>query len=147
MQRADRTRLFLVIAALVVSHFVLDGLVHVAGLPMAGKNSPQFGLGRWKNMPAELLETVMAPAVVVIYWQVAGNSAASRWGVATFMVLLTALTWTQLFVLTPPVPAQLDPELDCRAAAVGRDSLCVRPKTRGRRKRIRLNPAAGHPSF
>lgn len=110
LQGVDRTRVFLVIAALVVSHFVLDGLVHVAGLPIAGEHSPKFGLGLWKNMPAELvLETVMAAAGVVIYWQVAGNSAVSRWGVAIFMVLLTALTWTQLFVVTPPVPAQLIP--------------------------------------
>jgi hypothetical protein len=110
MQGEGRTRVFLVIAALVVSHFVLDGLVHVAGLPLAGEHSPKFGLGLWKHMRAELaLETMMAVAGLVIYWRVAGNSAVSRWSVAIFMVLLTALTWTQLFVVTPPVPAQLIP--------------------------------------
>ena len=110
IQKEDRRRVFLVIAALVVSHFVLDGLVHVAGLPLAGENSPKFGLGLWKHLPAELgLETVMAVASVIIYWQIADNFAISRWGIASFMALLTALTWTQLFAVTPPVPAELIP--------------------------------------
>ena len=110
MHRENRMRVFLIIAALVVSHFVLDGLVHVAGLPLAGENSPKFGLGLWKHMPAELgLETVMTLAGVTIYWRVAGDSAVSRWGVTIFMVLLTALNWTQLFAVTPPAPAELIP--------------------------------------
>jgi hypothetical protein len=45
MQGEGRMRVFLVIAALVVSHFVLDGLVPVAGLRLAGENSPKFWTG------------------------------------------------------------------------------------------------------
>jgi hypothetical protein len=110
LQAQDRARVFLVIGALVVSHFLLDGLVHVAGLPLAGENSPKLGLGLWQHMPLELtLETLMAAAGVVIYWRMAGHSPLSRWGVAVFIALLTALTWTQLFAATPPTPAQLIP--------------------------------------
>ncbi len=107
-QGADRKRAFFVIAALVVSHFLLDGLVHVAGLPLAGEGSPKLGLGLWRNMPLELaLETVMALAATAIYWRAAGASAVSRWGVAIFMGLLTALTWTQLWEVKPPTPREL----------------------------------------
>jgi hypothetical protein len=110
MQRKDRARVFLVVTAVVVSHFVLDALVHVAGLPLAGENSPKIGLGLWNYMPLELsLETLMAVAGVAIYWGVAGGSAVSRWGIGIFMALLTVLTWSQLFLVKPPTPSQLVP--------------------------------------
>lgn len=108
----DRRRAFLVVAAVVVSHFLLDGLVHVAGLPLAGENSPKIGLALWNHMPLELtLETLMAVAGVALYLRVAGAraSAWSCWGIPTFMALLTALTWTQLFITRPPDPAQMVP--------------------------------------
>ena len=111
MWPAEGMRVFLVVWLLVGSHFVLDGLVHVAGLPILGENSPKFGLGLWKHLPLELaLETVMTAAGVAIYWRVAGiGPAASRWGIAIFMVLLTALTWTQLVSITPPNLSSLTP--------------------------------------
>lgn len=110
LQRPDRVRIFLVVAGLVVSHFVLDGLVHVVGLPIAGDNSPKFGLGLWNHMELELtLESLMAAAGVAIYLKTAGATASawSRWGVPLFMVLLTATTWTQLTMTKPPAPAAL----------------------------------------
>lgn len=112
LQTSNRTRIFLVVAAVVLSHFLLDGLVHVAGLPLAGENSPKLGLGLWKRLPLELtLESLMALAAVVVYLRMAGAAAPaiSRWGVSSFMVLLTALTWIQLFSTRPPQPAQLIP--------------------------------------
>jgi hypothetical protein len=111
-QKPDRGRVFLVVASVVLSHFVLDALVHVAGLPLFGENSPKIAFGLWRRMPLELsLETLMAIAGTAIYFNVRGaaSSPVSRWGVAIFMVLLTALTWTQLFIVTAPVPAQLIP--------------------------------------
>ncbi len=110
IQRSERRRVFLVVAAVVLSHFILDGLVHVAGLPVAGEHSPKFGLGLWNYMPLELtLETLMAVAGVVLYLKTAGGAASawSRWGIPIFMALLTALTWTQLSITKPPDPAQL----------------------------------------
>lgn len=105
-----RRSVFVVIAALVLSHFVLDGLVHVAGLPLVGKHSPRFGLGLWKHMGTELaLETAMALAGVLVYGEVAGSQAPrwSRWGIPVFILVLTALTWTQLFSAEAPTPAAL----------------------------------------
>ena len=110
VNRRDRGRTFWVIAALVFSHFLLDGLVHVPELPLLGQNSPKVGLALWNHMPLELtLETLMALAGLVVYWRLKGGTRLSRWGMAVFVVLLTALTWTQLFSTTPPTPSQLVP--------------------------------------
>ena len=107
--RLDR-RIWLVVALVVLSHFVLDGIVHVAGLPLWGENSPKFGLGLWNHLPLELLlETAMAIAGMAVYWRTAGagGSALSRYGMAIFVLLVTAMTWTQLFLTVPPPPQQL----------------------------------------
>jgi hypothetical protein len=98
-------RVFWVVAAVVVSHFFLDGLVHVAGLPLAGENSPKLGLGLWRNLPVELaLESLLTLAAIALYCKMAGSKApaVSRYGVPAFMLLLAALTWTQLFAVAPP---------------------------------------------
>jgi hypothetical protein len=110
--RSNRKRIFIVIAGLVLSHFVLDALVHVAGLPLAGENSPKIGLALWNHMGLELvLETLMAVGGVMMYLKVAGarSPRVSRWGITIFVAFLTALTWTQLFSTKPPQPAQLIP--------------------------------------
>jgi hypothetical protein len=110
VQRVDRRQVFIVVAIVAFSHFVLDALVHVAGLPLAGQHSPKIGLGLWTHMPLELgLETLMSVAAVAIFWKPAAVSALSRYGVASFMALLCAMTWTQLWMTTPPVAAQLIP--------------------------------------
>jgi membrane-bound metal-dependent hydrolase YbcI (DUF457 family) len=106
----DRKRLFIVVAVVVLSHFVLDGLVHVAGLPLVGENSPKLGLGLWNHLRLELLlETLMAIAGVAIYWRLRGasKSAVSRYGMAIFVGVVTAMTWTQLLSTAPPNPQQL----------------------------------------
>ena len=106
----DGTRLLMVIALVTLSHFVLDGLVHVAGLPLVGENSPKFGLALWNHMPLELaLETLMAIVGVALYWKLAGpgTSAVGRYGMAIFVGLVTIMTWTQLLATTPPKPQQL----------------------------------------
>ena len=109
LDRRDRKRAFLVIAALVFSHFILDAVAHVRELPLLGENSRKIGLALWNHLPLELaLETFMAGAGLVIYWRL-GGSNLSRWGVALFTLLLTALTWTQLFVTQAPSPSQLIP--------------------------------------
>ena len=108
VDQQDRVRAFWVMGALVFSHFILDALVHVPELPLLGQNSPKVGLALWNHMPLELtLESLMALAGLVLYWTLRGGTRMSRWGMAVFMVLLTALTWTQLFSTTAPTPSQL----------------------------------------
>jgi len=106
----EAKRIWWVVALVAVSHFVLDGIVHIAGLPLLGENSPKFGLGLWRHLDLELLlETVMAMAGVVIYWRTVGpgGPALSRYGMTIFVVVVTALTWTQLSMNAAPPPRQL----------------------------------------
>jgi len=107
----ETNRIWLVVGLVVLSHFVLDGLVHVAGLPLVGENSPKVGLGLWNYMPAELtIETVMAIAGVVVYWTVsgAGRSQVARYGISALTLLITAMTWTQLGLAEPPKARALE---------------------------------------
>jgi len=107
----DAKRIWLVVGLVVLSHFVLDGLVHVVGLPLLGENSPKVGFGLWKYMPAELtLETVMAIAGLAVYWTIggAGTSVVARYGIAALTMLFTAITWTQLGLVAPPKARALE---------------------------------------
>lgn len=104
----ESTRVGLVAGLVVLSHFLLDGLVHVAGLPLVGENSPKLGLALWNDMPVELgLETVMALLGLALYWKLAGTSSISRYGMAVFIVLFTAMTWSQLALTSPPKTQEL----------------------------------------
>ena len=108
MKRRDRVRVFWVIAALVFSHFILDGLVHVPELPLLGRDSPKVGLSLWNHMPLELtIESLMALAGLAIYWK--DGTRGGRWGMAAFVVLLTGITWTQLVSTMPPTNSELVP--------------------------------------
>jgi hypothetical protein len=92
-------RIGMVVGLAVLSHFLLDGLVHVAGLPLIGEGSPKLGLGLWEDMPL---------AGIAVYWKLAGSSSVSRYGMTIFVVLFTSMTWTQLALTTPPQAKQLN---------------------------------------
>jgi hypothetical protein len=102
---AQREVVFVVVTGVVLSHFVLDALVHVVGLPLAGPNSPKVGLGLWQNMPFELgLETLLCFAGLLVFWRSAADSARSRYGMAIFLAIFCALTWA-------PLTSQRAPEI------------------------------------
>jgi hypothetical protein len=104
----ESRRIWLIAALVVLSHFLLDGLVHIAGLPLAGENSPKLGLGLWKNMPFELaLETLMTFAGIAIYWKLSRGSSLSRYGMTVFMLLFLAMMWTELAATVAPEPKVL----------------------------------------
>jgi hypothetical protein len=106
----DGKRVLIVVALVVLSHFILDGIVHVAGLPLAGESSPKFGLGLWNHMPLELgIETAMAVIGIATYWGLSGSASSvlGRYGMAAFVGLVTLLTWTQLAATIPPRPHEL----------------------------------------
>jgi hypothetical protein len=109
-QRTNRDVVFLVVAGVVLSHFLLDALVHVVGLPLAGAASPKVGFGLWRHMPVELgLETALSAAGVIVFWRTAVSSARSRHGIAVLILVFCALTWLPLAIERAPAPAQLIP--------------------------------------
>jgi hypothetical protein len=89
-RRAD-TNLGLIVFGLVVSHWVLDFLVHVPDMPIY-PGGPKYGLGLW-NAPLveKLIEALMFIAAIVIYLrQTAARDRIGRWatlGLAAFLLI------------------------------------------------------------
>lgn len=60
-----RARLACALAIAVASHFLLDLVVHVPDLPVAGGDSAKIGLGLWRAMPVALaVELALAVAAL-----------------------------------------------------------------------------------
>jgi len=86
---ARRRAAVLAVAIAVLSHFLLDGVVHVKGLPLAG-TAPVFGLGLWRHLPLALaLEAGMAAAGVWIYRSAVKDSVpGGGTGMAIYIAIL-----------------------------------------------------------
>jgi membrane-bound metal-dependent hydrolase YbcI (DUF457 family) len=113
LRRRDR-RGAVVIAALVVSHWVLDLVAHRPDLPLAPGGGPRLGLGLWRSVAATLVvEALLFVAGVLVYAQstrpVDRVGRFGFWALVTFLVLLyvanatgspppnvRALAWTAL---------------------------------------------------
>lgn len=95
----NRTRVALVIAAAVFSHWVLDLTVHTPDLPLLGDNSPKLGLGLWNNAPATfILEAALLLAGLWLYLQgTKGTTFAGKYGMIIFAVVLILLNVFNIF--------------------------------------------------
>jgi len=103
MFRAVDRRAFAVIAALVVSHWVLDVVTHIPDMPLY-PGGPKVGLGLWRSMP--LTAAVELPLYVAGVWIYAratrGRGARGRWGFASLWMGLLLLHVVNLFGPPPP---------------------------------------------
>jgi hypothetical protein len=98
----------LVVAAAVFSHFLLDALVHVAGLPLLGPASPHVGLGLWRHTGVELaVECGLGAAGWWLYAGAPGSATGTRRGGLAAAVAAAALLtlWGSLTPAPPPPPA------------------------------------------
>jgi hypothetical protein len=100
----------LVLAATVFSHFVLDVLVHVAGLPLLGDASYHLGLGLWRHTRLEL--AVECGLGGVGWWLYCGTWGSAggprRWGLAAVVAVSALLTiWGAVATGPPPAPAAM----------------------------------------
>jgi membrane-bound metal-dependent hydrolase YbcI (DUF457 family) len=101
--RACRNRrVGLIIAAAVVSHWVLDVVTHRPDLPI-WPGGPQVGLGLWNSIPATLvIEGAMFVAAIVLYTRAApARDAVGRWAFGALMVLI-GVVWATGPISTPP---------------------------------------------
>ena len=96
------------ISAAVMSHWLLDALVHAPELPVAGPHSMKLGLGLWTHLPLALL--VEAGLAVVGLCLFIPNSGLSRLK-ATLLTVLTLLlvgfTAAGMTVAPPPPSASI----------------------------------------
>ena len=87
--RGMRARIALLLAALVVSHWVLDVVTHRADMPIY-PGSVKFGLGLWNSVTATVIvECAMFAAGIATYLQATrARDAIGRWAFAGLAALL-----------------------------------------------------------
>ncbi len=95
----------IVLGALVVSHWVLDLIVHRPDLPLAPGTGLRLGLGLWSSIPATLaVEFGLYAVGVWLYWK--ATVARDRVGSVGFWALVTLLALVELAnVFGPPPPS------------------------------------------
>jgi hypothetical protein len=94
----------LVVALLVVSHWLLDWMTHRPDMPLY-PDGPRYGLGLWNSIPATVaIELAMFAAGVWMYARsTRPRDAAGRWGFVTFVAFLLVAYATN--VVGPPPPS------------------------------------------
>jgi membrane-bound metal-dependent hydrolase YbcI (DUF457 family) len=96
------------IALLVVSHWVLDVIAHAPDMPLwPGSGSPKLGLGLWNSVPATIgVEGLMWIAGIVIYLRRARAAGAGTWVLFWSFVAISTLLWISGPWTPPPPSAQ-----------------------------------------
>lgn len=100
------TRLGAVVASLVLSHWLLDAIVHVPDLPLAPDFGTLVGFGLWNSLPATLAIEVLVFAVGVWLYSVS-TRAVDRTGRFALIGLVAFLALIYLGNLFGPPPAQV----------------------------------------
>jgi hypothetical protein len=96
-------RASLLVGCLVLSHWILDAIVHVPDLPLFPGQSPKIGLGVWNNVPLTILiEGVIFVAGVVLYINI--RKSQGRNVNAWFWSLMAFLLIVHIMNLTGPPP-------------------------------------------
>lgn len=90
--RRDWTAAFIGFAV-VLSHWLLDLLVHVPDLTLLG-TPPKLGLGLWNHPVIEMpLEIGLTLGSLWIYARATGGMRASIWGLGAILLFLQAINW------------------------------------------------------
>jgi membrane-bound metal-dependent hydrolase YbcI (DUF457 family) len=102
LRRAPRAAL--VLAALVVSHWVLDFITHIPDLPLWPGDSPRAGLGLWNSLAGTLLvEGALYAGGIVLYLRtMRSRSRGATIGLWAFVLLLLAIWLGSLLGPLPP---------------------------------------------
>jgi hypothetical protein len=93
------------VGAAVASHWVLDFVVHVPDLPLAGNDSPKVGLGLWRYFwPSVALELLVLGAGTALYVARRSRRHPAR-PVRLGLVLLLLVVTYAASLLGPPPPS------------------------------------------
>lgn len=91
------------VSAAVFSHWLLDALVHVPELPLAGDGSTKVGLGLWNHMALGLsVEGAILLGGLALYLRGAAMSRRKRLGLV--VLSLAVLVFTVLGMTVAPAP-------------------------------------------
>ena len=94
----------LVLGAAVVSHWLLDAIVHRPDLPLYPGGAARIGLGLWSSLPGTLLvELALFATGLWLYLRTTkARDATGRWALLGLVVFLLALYAANLFGTAPP---------------------------------------------
>ena len=101
---SNKSKVALVLAAAVLSHFFLDLLIHRPDLPLSVGASPKIGLGLWNNIFLPyLVEGLIFFAGVWIYMRATkGTTFVGKYGMLIFAAFLFITNLMNLFGAPPP---------------------------------------------
>ena len=96
-----------VVAVLVLSHWVLDAIVHRPDLPLAPSSDARVGLGLWNSIAGTVLvEGLLFAAGVLMYVRTtSARDAQGRWGLWSLAVFLVVIWLANIF---GPAPQNVD---------------------------------------
>lgn len=100
---APGRRVFAIVCALVVSHWVLDVITHRPDMPLY-PGGPKFGLGLWNSIPATVaIEVPMFAAGLWIYASVTRpRDRIGKWAFGSLVVLVLLIYVANIFGPPPP---------------------------------------------
>ena len=92
------------VAALVVSHWVLDWLMHVPDLPLVPWGGPREGLGLWHSLPLSMAAELMvfAAGVATYLRSTRARDSEGAWGLAGMILFMLLIYAFALFGSPPP---------------------------------------------
>ena len=101
--KLNKRRLAVVLGVAVLSHYLLDLVVHRPDLPLLGGDSYKLGLGLWNHVAVSYtLETAIFLAGLWIYLKAtAGRDKVGKYGVPLFAFVLVIFNLINLFAVPP----------------------------------------------
>jgi hypothetical protein len=102
--RGGGMRVAVVLAALVLSHWVLDFATHRPDMPLTPGESARFGLGLWNSVPATLAVELAMFGLCVAYYGRATRAvdATGRWAFHALTAFLLVTYLANAFGPPPP---------------------------------------------
>lgn len=103
--RPQYLREALFIGLAVSSHFLLDLVVHVPDLPLAGIRGPLFGFGLWRHREIALLVECAMFVAAAVFWRRERENRGGR--SALVLGVMTAYLVGSYYVPSPPTPERI----------------------------------------
>jgi hypothetical protein len=91
------------VAVAVISHWLLDALVHAPELPLVGSGPAKVGLGLWQIMPVALIvESLLLVLGIWLFVPGSGLSRSKKLSLTVLALLVLGFTLVGMTVAPPP---------------------------------------------